>query len=307
VRGARAAAPPPAARGGARRSAVRSCPSRQAPSTQCARDGPKWPGPPRARTQPRTHARTHAHLAQFAPVAPLRFLLSLLPPSLALTYALRRSFIARRLVALSAQRRMAAVAAAGESPVSSLYHLLDGSRMAAAGGLAGVIARTATAPLDRVKLLFQVQAMASSGTSATAYRGLVQSFVKARSSGPAGAPSPPLSARADLQGGGAARVLEGERHERDSSRSLRRRPALLQRLLQTAAGRCGAARARARGRSRAARRRAGEAVAERAADVRSAGGHDGHRSDAPAGHGPAAPRTAEVGAPSVAPRAAGGG
>jgi len=37
----------------------------------------------------------------------------------------------------------------GATPVSALYQLFDGSRMAAAGGLAGVIARTATAPLDR--------------------------------------------------------------------------------------------------------------------------------------------------------------
>lgn len=40
------------------------------------------------------------------------------------------------------------------------------------------MARTATAPLDRVKLLFQVQAVPSAGTSATAYTGLGQAFRK---------------------------------------------------------------------------------------------------------------------------------
>lgn len=54
----------------------------------------------------------------------------------------------------------------------------DGSRMFIAGGTAGAIARTCSAPLDRIKLLFQVQAVASSGTSATAYTGVWQSVMK---------------------------------------------------------------------------------------------------------------------------------
>uniref|UniRef100_A0A7S2T7G4 Uncharacterized protein n=1 Tax=Chloropicon roscoffensis TaxID=1461544 RepID=A0A7S2T7G4_9CHLO len=55
----------------------------------------------------------------------------------------------------------------------------DASKMFIAGGVAGAAARTASAPLDRIKLLFQVQAVASSGAgSSHAYTGVLQSAKK---------------------------------------------------------------------------------------------------------------------------------
>jgi solute carrier family 25 (mitochondrial phosphate transporter), member 23/24/25/41 len=85
---------------------------------------------------------------------------------------------AARVPPSSASPALATAPFAASSVFEHARALVESSRAAAAGGGAGIIARTASAPLDRIKLLFQVQAMASSGTSATAYTGVGQAFRK---------------------------------------------------------------------------------------------------------------------------------
>mmetsp|Transcript_14467 Transcript_14467/g.17541 ORF Transcript_14467/g.17541 Transcript_14467/m.17541 type:complete len:359 (-) Transcript_14467:494-1570(-) len=70
------------------------------------------------------------------------------------------------------------IASSSEASSSWLQTAFEANKMVVAGGTAGAMARTASAPLDRIKLLFQVQAVKTSGVSADAYTGVGQAMRK---------------------------------------------------------------------------------------------------------------------------------
>ena len=67
----------------------------------------------------------------------------------------------------------------GRSSVDTLAANMDSipkpMRLMAAGACAGTVTKTATAPLDRIKVLLQVQAMSPDEKVATKYNGIVGS------------------------------------------------------------------------------------------------------------------------------------